>query len=192
MTTERRFIAEPIEVRAAGDDITLAGYAAVYDSLSLDMGGWREMIAPGAFARSLSGDIRALYDHDTGLVLGRTKSGTLKIYDDARGLRVEVNPPNTAMARSVVESIRRGDIDQMSFGFRTIRDKWTGQGETMIRTLEDVELLEVSFVAFPAYPETSAAVRSLQEWRSANEPNAPAPKAPSFDLQRRRLSLAAL
>jgi HK97 family phage prohead protease len=191
MATERRFIAEPIEVRANGDEITLAGYAAVYDSLSLDLGGWREMIAPGAFARSLSGDIRALYDHDTGMVLGRTKSGTLKIYDDARGLRVEVNPPNTAMARSVVESIRRGDIDQMSFGFRTIRDKWTGQGETVIRTLEDVDLIEVSFVAFPAYPETSAAVRSLQDWRSANDPDVHAPKAPSFDIQRRRLSLAA-
>jgi HK97 family phage prohead protease len=191
MATERRFIAEPIEVRANGDEITLAGYAAVYDSLSVDMGGWREMIAPGSFARSLNGDIRALYDHNTGVVLGRTKSGTLKIYDDARGLRVEVSPPNTAMARSVVESIRRGDIDQMSFGFRTIKDKWTGQGDTMIRTLEDVELLEVSFVAFPAYPETSAAVRSLAEWRSVNQPGEEKKPAPNFSLLRRRLDLAA-
>lgn len=190
MTTERRFNAEPIEVRASGEEITLAGYAAVYNTLSVDLGGMREMIAPGAFARSLTGDVRALYDHDTGLVLGRTKSGTLKLYDDDKGLRVEVSPPNTAMARSIVESIRRGDVDQMSFGFRTLRDRWTSQGDIAIRTLEEVELFEVSFVAFPAYPDTSAAVRSLEEWRSAHAPRT-VPFAPNFDIRRRRLALAA-
>lgn len=165
---ERRFITVQ-EFRAAkeeGKPTKLVGYAARFNSLSEDLGGFREKIAPGAFKKTIkSADVRALWNHNADYVLGRTKSKTLTLQEDEEGLMMEVEPPDTQWARDLMVSIERGDVTQMSFGFRTISDKWEHtEGEPDLRTLEEVELFDVSPVTYPAYPETNVAVRSRQEW----------------------------
>jgi HK97 family phage prohead protease len=139
----------------------LTGYAAVFDQLSgVLFGQFRERIERGAFASSMEGDIRALWNHDTNLPLGRTTAGTLTLTEDAHGLRVEISPPNTSWGREAVESIKRGDVDQMSFGFDVLADDWDQADDgQLIRTLKKVRLWEVSPVVFPAYPQTSVSVR---------------------------------
>lgn len=158
---ERRYCS--FEVRAAeeGDDKTLRGYAAVFNSLSVEMWGFREQIAPGAFADSIAGDdVRALWNHDTNWVLGRTTNGSLALTEDENGLAFELMPPDTQMGRDALVSIRRGDVSQMSFGFATLEDKWDiDENEQYVRTLLRVKLYEISPVTFPAYPATTVAVR---------------------------------
>lgn len=163
--TEQRTLGGTIAVRAAGDGgQVLEGYAAVFGAWSLDLGGFVEQVAPGAFRRTLreQPDVRALFDHDAGRVLGRTAAGTLELREDDHGLLARIVPPDTTAGRDVLESVRRGDLAEMSFGFRTRKDAWEwGQnGANDRRTLLDVELLEVSVVAFPAYPDTSVALAS--------------------------------
>lgn len=155
---ERRFFNS--ELRADSDDGNmLSGYAAVFNSLSQVIWGFREKIAPGAFADTLADDVRALWNHDTGIVLGRTKSGTLRLHEDDTGLRIEIDPPDSASAQ--VESVKRGDVDQMSFGFKVLEDGWDQDDEGMIiRTLRKIKLFEVSPVTFPAYTATSVGVRA--------------------------------
>ena len=164
-TSEKRTLATsslPVEVRELEDgQVGLSGYAAVFNQPSLDLG-FTERIAPGAFKRTLAmdGDVRLLVEHD-GVAIGRTKSGTLSVFEDERGLRIDarVDPANPKVAE-VVSAIRRGDLDGMSFGFRTIKDSWN---ETRTeRTLEELQLFEVSLVSFPAYPQTAVAARSEQ------------------------------
>ena len=167
---ERRCVDAQLEVRVVGCGSasdgapmgTITGYAALFNSLSQVLWGFREQIAPGAFGGSLGDDVRALWNHDSAYVLGRTAAGTLRLSEDAHGLRVEIDPPDTPLARSFVESIRRGDVSQMSFGFSVLEDAWDEdeQGQT-IRTLHKVKLYEVSPVAFPAYTETEVALRNL-------------------------------
>ena len=171
----RAFGVVEIEVRAEGASPMIRGHAAVFEKLSEDLGGFREKIAPGAFANSLAGDVRALFNHDANLVLGRTTAGTLRLSEDKKGLAVEIDPPDTETARHIMESMRRGDVTQMSFGFRTIKDQWErgAAGKPDTRTLLDVELFDVSPVTFPAYPQTDVAVRSLSEWRASLEPPVP-------------------
>ena len=153
------------EIRASeGDKPTITGYAAVFNELSENLGGFYERIQPGAFAQTLpSADVRALWNHDPNFPLGRTKAGTLQLSEDETGLAFEIDPPDTSYARDLMVSMRRGDVDQMSFGFITVRDKWEQIGEQVIRTLLEVELFDVSPVTYPAYPTTSAAVRSQLE-----------------------------
>lgn len=165
----RAFIAgSALEVRAAADGEmpTLVGYAAVFNS-RIDFGWMQEEVAPGAFARSLAenDDVRALADHDTGVsqVLGRRSAGTLRLSEDTTGLRVEIDLPDTATARDLVTQLAAKNIDGMSFGFRARSVEWNEEAEPAIRTLLDVELIEVSVVTFPAYPDTSIAKRSLEE-----------------------------
>ncbi|MDP6709416.1 MAG: HK97 family phage prohead protease [Alphaproteobacteria bacterium] len=168
---ERRNFEVAIEVRAdEGEDPVIVGHAAVFNQLSVDLGGFREKIAPGAFSKAIGGDVRALFNHDPNLILGRSVAKTLRLAEDSTGLAVEIDPPATATARHVVEAMRRGDVSQMSFGFRTIKDEWTrGEpGEPSIRTLLEVELFDVSPVTFPAYPQTDVAVRSLETWRASD------------------------
>ena len=146
----------------------IVGYAAVYDQLS-DPLPFREVIKPGAFDRTLAegADVRALIDHDAGRVIGRSKSTTLTMESDARGLKVRIDPPNNTQGRALVESIRRGDLDGMSFGFMTRSDQWRVDDGEEIRELLDVDLFDVSVVAFPAYPQTEAGLRSRAAWRKS-------------------------
>jgi HK97 family phage prohead protease len=163
MTMERRALIAPLEVRA--ESRTIAGYAAVFNS-ETDIGGmFREQIAPGAFKPSLSADVRALFDHDTSHVLGRTKAGTLRMAEDDHGLAVEIDLPDTQTGRDLRESMARGDIDGMSFGFRVTKQEWDESGEVPLRTIREVELFEVSVVTFPAYADTEVALRSLEDAR---------------------------
>lgn len=151
------------ELRVAdteGNPAKITGYAAVFNSLSVDLGGFVERIRPGAFAKTIkSADVRALWNHDPNYVLGRTKSGTLKLEEDSKGLKIEIEPPDTQWAKDLVTSIKRGDVDQMSFGFRAITDEWTKDGGKQIRELIEVELFDVSPVTYPAYPKTKVAAR---------------------------------
>lgn len=175
MKIEHRAVEAAPEVRAADDGVQrLIGHAAVFNSLSDDLGGFRERIMPGAFAQSLEqhDDIRALLNHDSTYVLGRTKAGTLTLAEDEQGLRVEIEPPDTSYAKDLMVSVSRGDITQMSFAFRVRfqgQDWSEDEGGNIIRTLTALELFEVSPVTFPAYPETDIAARSLEEWRSTNQ-----------------------
>jgi len=121
---------------------------------------FREQIAPGAFAKALDEkrDVVFLVNHDPNLVLGRTGNGTLNLAEDERGLVVEGDFPDTSYARDLATLIERRDVSQMSFGFRVREDKWERRGLENVRTLVDVDLLDVSAVTFPAYEETNAEV----------------------------------
>lgn len=161
----RSNIAE-VEHRAEDDKRTLVGYAAVFERLT-DIGGYfQEKIAPGAFADAIKGDVRALIDHDRGRVIGRTKSGTLRLTEDGTGLRVEIDVPNTTDGNDLWELVERGDITGMSFGFRVTKETWDETGDIPVRTIEKLELLEVSAVAWPAYEDTTLAKRSLDAARA--------------------------
>jgi HK97 family phage prohead protease len=144
---------------------TISGYAAVFDSDSEDLGGFTERIERGAFAEAIKvSDVRALFNHDNNMILARTASGTLRIYEDERGLKYEFEAPNTTAGNDVLEMIKRGDISQSSFGFRVEKDSWTKRDGTTYRTIKKVkQLYDVSPVTFPAYPEASVAVRKLEE-----------------------------
>ncbi|GEM_PF-1823066 len=160
-----------VETRADGEGKRLIGYAAVFNSESADLGGFREEIQPGAFARSLAedADVRALWNHNDGQVLGRTAAGTLSMREDERGLRVEIDPPDTQVAQDAMVSVERGDVNQMSFAFR-VRPGGQSFSErddgTVLRSLSDVELFEVSPVTFPAYEDTVVDARALRSWQS--------------------------
>ena len=168
MTTfETRFVSD---LRAT-DEGRLVGYAAVYGARSHDLGGFIEVIAPGAFTRSLREfpDVQALYEHNPEKLLARTTNGTLRIQDDARGLRVEIDPADTSYARDLVALVRGEFIGGMSFRFRPFEggDSWDYRAAPLpLRTLHSVQLAEVSVVAKPAYPDTSVAVRDLERARA--------------------------
>ncbi len=160
---EKRCFEAALEVRQGKTGAaTLAGYAAVFGEWSEDLGGFRERIAPGAFQAALTGDVRALWNHDPAFVLGRTTNGTLRLAEDGRGLRVEIDPPEGSLYAGFLENVRRGDVSQMSFGFSVIEDEksYDEKGERL-RLLKEVRLYEVSPVTFPAYPQTEVNVR---EW----------------------------
>ena len=172
MTTNNKEIrAITHDVRMKHDDEgKIVGYAAVFDKLSEDLGGFREKINVGAFANTLtSSDVRALVDHDGSKILGRNKAGTLTMAEDDHGLRVAITPPDTQAGRDIVESLKRGDIDGMSFAFRTITDDWQMIDGEQIRTLIEVDISEVSVVTFPAYPDTTVAMRSLGDATDATD-----------------------
>ena len=156
------------EVREDGDGMRLEGYAALFNSRSENLGGFTETIKPGAFRASLRArnDIKLLWNHDTGAVLGSTRAGTLTLTEDDRGLRVSAMLPNTSYGRDARELVSRGDVSAFSFGFSMPTrggDEWSADGTE--RVLKSVRLHEVSLVAFPAYPETAgtATVRGLDK-----------------------------
>ena len=139
------------DVGGAGPTIT--GRAIVYGSLSEDLGGYREVIAPGAV--TFAPDVLALFDHNTSQVIGRTSSGTLEVADDGQGVTVKMTPPDTTWARDLLTSMRRGDIKQMSFGFRVRDCQWYEEAGQPRRLLTDIYVLELSAVAMPAYSDTT-------------------------------------
>lgn len=153
------------EVRAKqgedGQAPVIEGYAAVFDQMSEDLGGFREIIRPGAFRGTTKNDVRALINHDANYVLGRTVSGTLELTEDEHGLHMQTTPPDTQWAKDLIITMQRGDVDQMSFGFRSIEDNWFEEEGQVIRELLDVELFDVSVVTFPAYPQTVVNARDL-------------------------------
>lgn len=169
MKHETRSLTQAPELRATDGAKMAAGYAALFNSRT-QIGDWfEEVIAPGAFADTLAGDIRALIDHDTGRVIGRTTAGTLRMSEDERGLFVEIDLPDTTDGRDLAVQLERGDITGMSFGFRVTKEEWDETGEMPVRTIKAVDLFEVSAVAFPAYADTEIALRSLERAKEERE-----------------------
>ena len=159
--TERRtFTVRNIETREAEDGtMRMAGYAAVFNEASLPLP-FIERIAPGAFSKTLqeTPDVRLLANHE-GLPMARTKNGTMRLYEDETGLYFEAELANTQEARDLYTLVSRGDVDQMSFAFRVIRQNWSK--DRTERTLTEVSLADgdVSIVTYPAYPATSVEAR---------------------------------
>lgn len=159
-----RMIASDFETREEDGELAIEGYFAVFNSdynIAPDMS---ESVAPGAFEDTLSGDIRALVNHDTTLVLGRTKAGTLTLKEDARGLwgHVAVNP-NDRAAMDLYERVKRGDVDGCSFGFDILDEESEFREDGSIHwTIKKVKLYEVSCCTFPAYEETNISARERQ------------------------------
>lgn len=164
---------EPRQVRSAptefttredGENLAIEGYFAVFDSNYEIAPGMSESIAAGAFSNSLANDVRALINHDTTLVLGRTKAHTLELREDSHGLwgKIDVNP-NDGDAMNLYQRVKRGDVDQCSFGFE-IRSEDTDIREdgSVHWTIKDVELFEVSCCTFPAYEETNISARAAE------------------------------
>jgi len=157
---ERRCLpASELRFDTSGDTPKITGYAAVFDQWT-DIGGmFREQVAPGAFKKTLQeADVRALWNHDPNYVLGRNKAGTLKLAEDDKGLRVEIDPVDSSWSSDLMKSMTRGDVSQMSFGFTV--NKADDDYEENTRVLRDVSLFDVSVVTYPAYPTTTAQVRS--------------------------------
>lgn len=168
MNIERRSFSAELR-REAQDSRKVVGYAAVFDSPTQIMDFW-EVVRPGAFTRSIAEkeDVRGLIDHNSSLILGRTKSGTLRLAEDAQGLRIEIDPPDTQAGRDILVSLERGDVDQMSFAFavRAEGERWSRTSDgRQVRELLDLQLFDVSIVTFPAYADTSVAARSWQAYR---------------------------
>lgn len=158
-----------VEVREADGKRTLVGYAAVWNSDTTIGDYFIERIAPGAFSKALRGDILALYDHDMGRVLGRTKSKTLRLSEDNHGLKVEIDVPDTSDGNDLWTLVARGDVSGMSFAFRATKQEWDESGDMPKRTVTEAELYEVTATANPAYPDTTLAARSLESARQEAE-----------------------
>ena len=172
-----RSCASPFQVREDSGDLYIEGYFAVFNSNYEMWPGATESVAQGAFAETLSDDIRCLIDHDTMFVLGRNKAGTLELREDSYGLwgRVKINP-NDQDAVNLHERVKRGDVDQCSFGFDILEEDTEIDGEKVHWTIKKVKLYEVSIVTFPAYEQTSVSARKndyeqimkrkADEWRN--------------------------
>lgn len=168
---ERRNFNSELNIENREDESkSIIGHAAVFNSLSENLGGFRESIQVGAFDDVLDNDVRALFNHDSNQVLGRTKSGTLRLSVDEKGLRYEITPPNTSVANDLIELLQRGDVDQSSFGFIVDEDKWEERDGEMYRTITKVKrLFDISPVTYPAYPDTDAAKRSMEEFKEEKQ-----------------------
>jgi hypothetical protein len=157
-----------VELSVKGKKII--GRPVVYNSRSQDLGGFVEIIAPGAFGDSINGDIRALVEHDAKMILGRSKANTLIVKEDDQGIYVEISPPNTRTASELIESINRGDISGMSFGFTVNQDgsTWDFEQTPALRTVTSANLYEVTITSLPAYHATSVQVsqRTLKEFKA--------------------------
>ena len=161
---QTRSIASDLKTREKEDEMIIEGYFAVYNTETELWPGAFEEIAPGAFDNTLSNDIRALINHDTSLVLGRTKAGTLELKTDSRGLwgRIKINSNDTD-AVNLYERVKRGDVDQCSFGFNIISEETDYREDGTIKwTIKEVDLHEVSVCTFPAYEETGVQARHKQ------------------------------
>lgn len=170
---ERRFVGSGVELRAAKDGVgpgTLVGYAATFNQASVDLGGFVEVLAPGAFSTVLEDDCRCLRNHNDDLILGRSTAGTLRLEQDADGLRYECDLDDTSAGRDTARMVKRGDITGCSFQF-TIADggaTWDFAGDVAKRTITKVgRLYDVGPVTFPAYESTRVDMRSVEAARAA-------------------------
>jgi len=179
----RTLSAQQCELRAVERDDgsnappMIVGYAAVFGMRSDVIGGsFVEEIAPGAFDDVLQQDVRGLFNHNPNYLLGRTKSGTLRLSVDSRGLRYEIDPPDTQTVRDLVLTpLARRDMSGSSFTMRVIEDEWREEGDLIVRTIKRIaELRDVGPVAFPAYPDATAAQRSLDAWKQTRDEAGPA------------------
>jgi len=178
---ERRMAVTKVEFREGDGDNgpEIVGEAAVFDKWSGDLGGFTERIAPGAFKDILkTSDTRALFNHDSNMLLGRQSAGTLEMNETKTALEFRVKLGNTTVANDVREHVARGDIQGNSFSFRVGADEWEDiDSDLPKRTITKVsELLDVGPVTFPAYESTTVSVRSLDEARKAakkEEPTGP-------------------
>ncbi len=162
---KRNLTTNSVEIREneAGNR-TLTGYAIKWEMKSVTMG-WRrfrEQFKRGAFTESLTNeDQLALWSHDTSKVLGRTKNGTLRLFEDEIGLRFELDLLDTTLGDDAYKTIKRGDVDGVSFGFSMLKQEWDeADPDNVIRTITKAKLLEISPVAFPAYPDSEVSARS--------------------------------
>ena len=156
-----RTVLSTFETREDGDDLIIEGYFAVYNSNYDIAEGMSESIAPGAFADTLGNDIRALTNHDTSLVLGRNKAGTLELRDDAHGLwgSIKINP-NDQDAMNTYARVKRGDVNQCSIGFEILSEETDFRADGSVHwTITKLDLWEVSVCTFPAYEETNISAR---------------------------------
>ncbi len=172
----------------------IAGRAVPYGQQSEELWGFKEIIRPGAFGDTIAGDIRCLWNHESGKPLGRSSNGTLTLNDTPEGLNFECQLPNTTWGADARESIARGDVDSMSFGFITLEDNWTylQDGDQLIREIIKAELIEISPVTFPAYSQTSTEARSalIEEGRKrADESREKSAKTVPLSLLQRRQKL---
>ena len=176
-----------IEKREDGST-KIIGHAAVFNSMSEKLGWFQEKILPGAFDNVLEDDVRALFNHDSNIVLGRTKAKTLAISVDEKGLRYDIEPPDTQAARDLMISIERGDVSQSSFGFQVARDgdEWDEDEKgDAIRIIKKIKRLwDVSPVTFPAYPETDVAKRSHDQFKQEHKPE----KKFNYELYKSKVS----
>ena len=161
---------EELRINTLEEERFIEGHAAVFDSWSETLGGifpFKETVRKGAFSDSIArDDIRALYNHDPNHILGRNRAKTLELCEDDKGLYVKISPPDTQVARDLMKSIERGDINQMSFGFIVEEDEWSSVAGNDIRELKKVKLFDVSPVTFPAYPSTDVGVRAMESYES--------------------------
>ena len=168
MKIEKRFIdfkLQNVISETETESNNLTGYAALFNS-ETDIGGaFTEVIRAGSFARAISEkhDVRALIDHKPELILGRTSANTLQLTEDAKGLKVDIQLPNTTIAQDLKENIKLGNISQMSFGFYVRSENWTErQDGSYLREILDLDLFDVSVVTFPAYENTEISLRNLK------------------------------
>lgn len=158
---QMRCASSQFNTREDGGELFIEGYFAVFNSNYELWPGATESVAPGAFDEALSDDIRALIDHETRLVLGRNIAGTLELKIDSRGLwgKVKINP-NDQDAMNLYERVKRGDVDQCSFGFDILKEDTEYRDDGSVHwTIRKVRLYEVSVVTFPAYEDTSVSAR---------------------------------
>lgn len=146
---------------------TAAGYAVLWNNRT-DIGGWwTEQFAPGCFTRSLGErDVVALHSHDDSRPVGRRSRGTLRLNEDDRGLAFENDLPDTSDGRDLKVQLERGDIEGMSFRFVARKQEWDETVDPPLRTIQEADLIEVTYTAFPAYPDTEAGMRSLEQIRN--------------------------
>jgi HK97 family phage prohead protease len=189
---ESRLVEAPtLAPETADGPRSIRGVALRYGSLSLPMVDhkgreFRERFAPGAFSKALgSADVRALVNHDRNLILGRTKSGTLRLLDEDDALRFELDPPKSGLAQHYLEAVERGDITGVSFRFYALKDRWTPEGNAYLREVNEADIDDISIVTYPAYPDTEAATRSLESY-CRSQPR----RTTRLDRARRRLRLA--
>lgn len=180
-----KWVRLPAEVRAEADGITVEGYAAVFNEIA-DIGGmFREVIAPGAFTEAIGrDDVVFLINHD-GLPLARTRSGTLELSEDKRGLKMRtVLDPDDPDVKSIAGKMKRGDLDKMSFAFLPEVQEWDDSGDVPLRTIKKAALYDVSIVTTPAYDGTEIGLRSLEAFRTEQ-------RRRNFSAVRARLDLKA-
>lgn len=148
------------DAATAEGDWPLVGRGVPYGRESRDMGGWREMFEPGAFG-SLAGDIRVIWQHDSSKVLGRTKAGTARVWDDHSGVRYAAKPPDAQWARDAMESVRRGDVDRSSIGFQVPKGgaRWERRDGYDLRIVSRARMVELGPQTYPAYENTNVATR---------------------------------